>query len=131
MRAGSSGVCWLEIEFVLKPGKRREFARSFEDLICQEGEGHIKSAVFEDRDEPGHMIWVATWSSRAAVEAYMQSDQFGVVIGGLRVLSSRTDCRLIDEVHAAVATGAIPARRTPQESRFTPIDLSDLEGPKH
>lgn len=127
----SAGTCSLEIEFTLKPGKRREFARSFEDLICHGGEGHIKSTIFEDREEPGHMMWVELWSSRESLEAYMRGESFGVLIGGLRVLSSQTECRLIDESVGTVASKSIPAHRSPKESRFTPIDLDSFERHEH
>jgi quinol monooxygenase YgiN len=123
MRAGSAGTCCLEIEFRLKPGKRREFARSFEDLICHEGEGHIKTTVYEDREEPGHMMWVATWISRKTLEDYLRGEQFGVLIGGLRVLSTESNCRLVNEVRPFASMGSLPAERNLNETNFTPIDL--------
>lgn len=120
-----SGTCCLEIEFTLKPGKRREFTRSFEDLICHEGEGHVKTTVYEDREEPGHMIWTATWTSRGALEQYLRSEDFGVLLGGLRVLSTNASCRLIDGVQVPVGS------RTPTELKSVQIDLEQFEGPKN
>ena len=130
MRSGTTGTCCLEIEFILKPGKRREFSRWFEDLICHEGEGHIKTTVYEDREEPGHMIWVANWTNGEALEKYIRGEEFGVLIGGLRVLSNQANCKLVDEVRASASGSPIPAERTPLETRFTPIDLDKFEGPK-
>jgi quinol monooxygenase YgiN len=123
MPTRNAGSCCLEIEFSLKPGKRREFSRSFEDLICHEGEGHIKTTVYEDREEPGHMIWVATWASRETLEEYLRGAEFSVLIGGLKVLSTQTDCRLVDEVRTAAGMGLLSAERTLGERQFTPIDL--------
>jgi quinol monooxygenase YgiN len=131
MSSELGGSCCLEIEFKLKPGKRREFARSFEELICHEGEGHVKTTVFEDREEPGHMIWVASWSSRESLEAYLKGEQFGVLIGGLRILSSLTDCRLIDAGWGESSPKSISGSRLTRESRFKQIGLESLEGPKH
>ncbi len=129
MPTGVAKTCCLEIEFTLKPGKRREFARSFEDLICHEGEGHIKSTVFEDRDEPGHMIWIGAWSSRSALEAYMHSRQFRVLIGGLKVLSSQANCRVVDEGCSHESPEPLLRGQNLKESRLIPIDLEKFEGP--
>jgi quinol monooxygenase YgiN len=130
MSTRNAGSCCLEIEFSLKPGKRREFSRSFEDLICHEGEGHVKTSVFEDREEPGHMIWVATWGSRGALEQYLRSSEFGVLIGGLKVLSTHADCRLLDELQAPISSGQVPAERVPWETKVTRIDFDEVETPK-
>jgi quinol monooxygenase YgiN len=122
--------CCLEIEFTLKPGKRREFTRSFEDMMCHEGEGHVKTTVFEDREEPGHMIWVADWANRDSVEAYIRSEKFGVLIGGLRVLSTNTSCRLISGAPPRAGRGLSEAGREPSETVYTLVDLKAFEGPK-
>lgn len=126
---GTVATCSLEIEFTLKPGKRREFSRSAEELICLAGEGHVKTTVFEDRDEPGHMVWVAAWASREALESYIRSDRFSVLIGGLKVLSTGTNCRVVDEVQQAVLE-PFPASRVRAERRLKVIDLIEFEGPE-
>jgi quinol monooxygenase YgiN len=131
MRPDMAAGCCLEIEFTLKPGKRREFSRSFEDLLCHEGEGHIKTTVYEDREEPGHMIWVADWTNRDTIEAYMRSEEFGVLIGGLRVLSTHTSCRLISGAPPRGSEGPAGVGRTPRETTLTLVDLEAFEGPKH
>lgn len=129
MQRADLATCRLEIEFTLKPGKRREFVRSFEELNCLEGKGHIKNTVYEDRDEPGHMIWVAVWTSRNALDVFVHSDQFRVLIGGLKVLSSGTSCRLVDGGRP-VMPGSALAGRVEGESQDVPIDLSEFEGPR-
>lgn len=126
MSTGTVRACSIEIEFTLKPGKRREFSRSFEDLHGHEGEGHIRTTVYEDREEPGHMIWIADWVDRLALERYMRGDKFGVLIGGLRVLGTLTSCRLVDETRAPNSSGAFPTERLPRESRWVQIDLDPV-----
>jgi quinol monooxygenase YgiN len=120
--------CYLEIEFTLKPGKRREFARSVEDQIGQEGDGHIKTTIYEDWEEPGHMIWMASWTTRAALEAYMLSQEFGVLIGGLKVLSTRASCSIVERGQPPAAIAAAPSERTAAVARITAIDLESKEG---
>jgi quinol monooxygenase YgiN len=130
MPKASFGTCCLEIEFSLKPGKRREFTCSLEDMLCHEREGHIKTTVYEDRDEPGHMMWVADWANRKALEEYLRGEEFGVLIGGLRVLCVQANCRLVDEVSAPAPARSLPAERTPGETRLTPVDLDKFGGPR-
>jgi quinol monooxygenase YgiN len=120
----SAGTCSLEIEFTLKPGKRREFAQSFGELVGHEVDGQIKSTVFEDREEPEHMVWVARWKSRQTLEKFMKGKQFAILVGGLKVLSVSTVCQLIDEERDAPATEAVHARHVPRESRFSEVDLA-------
>jgi len=133
MDTGSVGTCLLEIEFALKPGKRREFNRSLEDLRSQEGHGHIRTTVYEDREEPGHMIWVADWACRQALDDYLSSDAFGVLMGGLKVLGVVTECRIVDEScpSQTVGEGSPSRARTLGEKRFLRFDLTELDGPKN
>lgn len=118
---GNEGTCLLEIEFVLKTGKRREFVRSLEGLHSHEGIGHLRTVVFEDCEEPGHLIWIADWTSRAALEEYIESDEFRVLLGGLRVLGTVMDCRVIDEATTSVPVSSL-LDRTPNERRFVRFD---------
>jgi len=128
MPGGNVGTCLLEIELTLKPGKRREFNRSIEDLRSHEGHGHIRTTVYEDREEPGHMIWVADWANRQALNEYLRSDAFGVLLGGLRVLGVVTECRVVDESGSpAPGEGA----RALKETRYLRIDLKEFDGPKN
>ena len=119
----ASNRCILEIEFTLRHGKRREFNRSIEDLRSLEGDGHIRTCVFEDREEPGHMLWASDWTSRLKLEEYLHSESFGVLLGGLRVLGDLSCCRLIGEPGAVSTNPAAgTSRRTPQDSRASRVE---------
>jgi quinol monooxygenase YgiN len=129
MRSEQREACRLEIEFILKPGKRREFSRSCEDLQGHEGDGHIRTTVYEDRDEPGHMLWVADWTSRGALEGYMRTDKFGVLVGGLRVLSVLENCRVVvSGKGAGESSPALLSGRTLEESTAVPVNLETPDG---
>lgn len=131
MRPRNVGISLLEIEFVLKPGKRREFIRSFQGLQGHEGEGHVRSTIFEDSEEPGHLIWIGEWTSRITLDAYMRGDRFGVLLGGIRVLGSVTDCRVIDEATVSVDTSVGASGRKLQERQFTRFDPETFESKPH
>jgi len=120
-------ICCLEIEFTLKPGKRREFSRSSEDLLRHEGEGHVRTTVYEDREEPGHMIWIAEWASRRAVEEYMHGQGFAVLLGALRVLSTQASCRLVDQTGPARTAVEGLSSRPLKEAVATPIPFEESE----
>ena len=125
-----TGNCHLEIEFTLKPGKRREFGRTLEDHQSQKRSGHIRTVVYEDRDEPGHMLWVADWVDRECLEDYMRSDDFVVLVGGLIVLSTVSYCRLIDPDRVVEHPGKNPPGRKIRQAKYSPIDLDSFVGPR-
>jgi quinol monooxygenase YgiN len=112
-----SATCLLEIEFTLKPEKRREFNRSVEDLRSLEGEGHLRTAVYEDRELTGHMIWISDWRDRTTLNVYIQSDSFRVLLGGLTVLGTVLECRLVDG-SGSCATPSTSSERVMREMSF-------------
>jgi len=73
--------CLLEIEFLLSPEKQREFAQSLE--------------LLEDRGEPHHLLWISKWLDLQELERYTELDQFRVLMGGLRLLTTIVDCRIV------------------------------------
>ncbi len=79
----------VEIRFRLNLEKRIEFLQSSESLICCEGDGHIRTTVFEDPDQPGLMVWCSVWSDRDKLNAYLEAARFKVLMGGIRALGTR------------------------------------------
>ncbi|MBI4889530.1 MAG: antibiotic biosynthesis monooxygenase [Acidobacteria bacterium] len=118
--------CSVVIEFTLKPGKRREFSRAFEDLIGHQRDGHIRTAVFEDREEPGHMVWIADWNDSATAAEYLRSEQFGILLGAVRVLSSDASCRLIAESQNPQDFPTLQTERRPVNQEYVELDPSRL-----
>ena len=92
MTTNMANGCYLEIEFVLKPGKRREYTRFTEELRGSEGAGHLRSAAYEDLEHPGHILRISEWESLRALECYLRGDRFRVMVGGIRVLGTISDC---------------------------------------
>lgn len=129
----SSAGCILEIDFTLKSGKRREFNRSLEDLRSLEGEGHIRTTVFEDREEPGHILWVADWTNKTKLEEYLRSDGFGVLLGGLRVLGNLTRCRVVDDAGVLSLRDAEPVSRDrlPRQTQSSGVELNPADKGLH
>ncbi len=126
MPSPSAKPCSIVIEFTLKPGKRREFSRSFEDFIGHERDGHIRTTVFEDREEPGHMVWMADWQDRAPAEEYLHSEQFGILLGAIRVLSSDASYRLIAESSEPGNFPLLPTERRPSNQEYIEFDPTRL-----
>jgi quinol monooxygenase YgiN len=79
----------IEIRFRLNLEKRIEFLQSSESLICCEGDGHIRTTVFEEPDQPGLMVWRSVWSDRDKLNAYLDGARFKVLMGGIRALGTR------------------------------------------
>ena len=89
-------MCLLEISFRLLPGKHREFSQSLVMLMRAEGEGHRKTLVYDERDEPDHLLWVEEWTDRAMLERHLETGLFKTLMGGLRALATVDDCRIVD-----------------------------------
>lgn len=120
--------CYLELEFMLKPGKRREFRRSFEGVELEMAEGHVRTTIYEDIEEPGHMFWVAEWVSRAHAERYLAGDRFGVLLGGLRVVGTLNSFRLVEESPGATERSSLPESRSPEIHTGSRVDPNHLTG---
>lgn len=89
-----SEPCLLEIEFMLLPQKRREFAQSLE-FLTGPGQGMVRRSVFVDRDEPERILWVEQWGNRQLLESHLETADFRALVGGLRTLGNVVDCRLV------------------------------------
>jgi quinol monooxygenase YgiN len=95
-RLGQPAGSLLEIDCRIKPEKRREFRLNLGALAQLITTNRFPPVVYEDQNEPGHMLWLQEWSNRQALEAYLESDEFLALLGGLRVLGSVQDCRVVD-----------------------------------
>ncbi len=84
----------IEIRFRLNRDKRVEFAQSSESLICCEGDGHIRTTVFEEPGPPGLMVWCSVWSDREKLNAYLDGARFKVLMGGIRTLGTRVSLQV-------------------------------------
>jgi len=87
--------CLLEIEFRLSPQKRREFVQSLELFLATGDSVTSRIRLLEDRAEPDHLLWISEWLDVKELEDYTQVDQFRALMGGLRLLSTILDCRIV------------------------------------
>lgn len=87
--------CLLEIDCRIRPEKRREFTLSADSLNRTEGEGHLRTVIYEDRDESDHILWVEEWTARELLDRYLASDTFAALLGGLKTLGTIFDCRVV------------------------------------
>ena len=88
--------CLLEIDFQLSAPKRREFNYSLESLMGRDDVGYVRCTAFEDRDDRDRFLLVSEWSSRAALETYLQSETYGALLGCLKTLGVVLDCRVVN-----------------------------------
>lgn len=87
--------CVLEIEFLLRPQKRREFVQSLEFFLASGDSGPKRIRLLQDRTEPDHLLWISKWLDLKELEDYTQVEQFRALMGGLRLLSTILDCRTV------------------------------------
>jgi quinol monooxygenase YgiN len=106
-------ACLLEISFQLLPGKRREFSQSITMLTGGEAKGGRTSVVYEDRDDPNHLLWVEEWAERGMLERHLETDVFKTLIGALRTLAAVQDVRIVD-LGLTQRSGQLPGYRPRQ-----------------
>jgi quinol monooxygenase YgiN len=86
--------CVLEIEFQLNPQKRREFAQSLEFFVTG-NPGCKEMQLLSDRAEPNHLFCISKWADLRDLQNYTKARQFRALMGGLRLLSTILDCRIV------------------------------------
>jgi hypothetical protein len=87
--------CVLEIEFLLSPQKRREFVQSLEFFLASSDSGPNQIRLLQDRAEPDHLMWISKGLDLKELEDFTQMDQFRALMGGLRLLTTILDCRIV------------------------------------
>ncbi len=90
-------ACFLEIDCRIPSEKHFEFTQSAASLTPKVGEGHAKTVVYQDFDDPDHILWVEEWSTRELLDQYLLTEGFSALLGGLKTLGTVLDCRLIFE----------------------------------
>jgi len=89
-------ACLLEISFQLLRGKRKEFSQSMTMFSDGKDQGDNTGIVYEDRDDPDHLLWVQEWAERVMLERHLETDQFKTLMGALRTLAAVHDIRIVE-----------------------------------
>jgi quinol monooxygenase YgiN len=86
----------LEIDCQLRSENRREFTLSSMSLMQHTGEGHRRTVIYQDRDQPDHVLWVEEWNDAESVNKYLASEGFLALQGALKTLGSISACRVVE-----------------------------------
>ena len=97
--------CLLELDCRIKPEKRREFRLNIGASLRESTWTRGAAVIFEDQDEPGHILIVEEWASLQELQHYLSSDEFLAIVGGFKVLGVLHDCRIVD-----LLAGTAPAQ---------------------
>ncbi|NIQ02187.1 MAG: antibiotic biosynthesis monooxygenase [Nitrospinaceae bacterium] len=68
----------IGMNYQMIPGKEKVFEDAFASVlkVMGEMEGHSKSALYRDVNDPQSYLIVSEWSSEQAFNDFIQSDQF-------------------------------------------------------
>jgi quinol monooxygenase YgiN len=88
--------CLLEIECRILLEKRREFRLNVAVSAKRTAASCGPAAIYEDQNEPGHILFVEEWRSLAELQAFLESDSFLSLVGAFEVLGSVSDCRVVE-----------------------------------
>jgi quinol monooxygenase YgiN len=80
----------LSIRAQIKPANQKEFMQTLRSLVQHSAreEGCLSSRFYRDTEAENTFLLVEEWTSPADLDAYFQSDRFGVLLGGMRFLLS-------------------------------------------
>ena len=83
----------LGMHYDVVPGREEEFERGFVGVIehLKSVPGHVESHMYEDVQATGSYVILSRWDSKAAFQAFLQSDAFRQVTawGKAEVLRGR------------------------------------------
>ena len=77
----------------VRPGKHDEFLqtiRSIQNDLTAETELK-KSTLFRDMNDSSTFHLIEEWATQAAMEQYLRSDRFGILMGIFKVLCTKTE----------------------------------------
>jgi len=81
------------MNYQVLPGKEPAFEKMFKSVlgVMQEIDGHTRSALYRDVDEPQRYLIISDWQDREAFDAFIASDRFRQVTnwGKQQILAGR------------------------------------------
>lgn len=83
----------IGMNYKMLPGKGKIFEDAFQSVmkVMEETEGHSKSFLYKDVNDPQSYLIVSDWSEEEAFNAFIQSDKFKNVVnwGKENILAGR------------------------------------------
>ncbi len=83
----------IGMNYKMIPGKEKIFEDAFANVlkVMEDMEGHSKSFLYKDVNDPQSYLIVSDWSSEAAFNGFIQSDKFRNVVdwGKENILAGR------------------------------------------
>lgn len=83
----------IGMNYKMLPGKEKIFEDAFQSVmkVMEETEGHSKSFLYKDVNDPQSYLIVSDWSAEEAFNAFIQSEKFKNVVnwGKENILAGR------------------------------------------
>ena len=91
------GTVGFEVLVLINHENRQEFFQSYRMLRKpgQQSPDCESEGLFEDTHKPNRFLWVERWKDAKALEQYMASDNFRMIMGAIDVLGSLQELRPI------------------------------------
>ena len=93
LRKDGTPMVTIGMNYKMIPGKEKIFEDAFANVIkvMNEMEGHSKSFLYKDVNDPQSYLVVSDWSSEEAYNGFIQSDKFKDVVnwGKENILAGR------------------------------------------
>jgi quinol monooxygenase YgiN len=88
-------VSTVNIFLRVYPEKREEFLQTLRSMQgnLKEEQGLSKSSLYGDMDDPNVFHFIEEWATLDAMERYIRSERFSVLIGVLKVLCTESEVK--------------------------------------
>jgi quinol monooxygenase YgiN len=89
-------VSTVNVLLRVRPGKRDEFlqtVQSIQEKLKQEETDLTKASLYQDLNDANVFHLIEDWATPEAMERYIRSDRFSVLMGALKVLCSESEVK--------------------------------------
>ena len=97
----------LKVSSNIKSHKRQEFLQALETMVAipPAEKGCMDRVIFQDLHDLNHYCCLETWSTKLALNTYMQSDKFQAFLGSMTVLGDIVEYNVITvkEIEKSIA----------------------------
>jgi quinol monooxygenase YgiN len=85
----------VNVSFRVRPGKREELLQTLQSIQnnLKTEAGLSKSSLYQDINDSSVFCLIEEWATQDAMERYIRSERFSLLMGALKVLCAESEIR--------------------------------------
>jgi quinol monooxygenase YgiN len=89
-------VFGLYVRITVEPQKRHELLQLFDYITDDLDSGCLERCVYKDIHTPESIVLIEQWTDLGLINAYMKSDKYHAILGGVKVLGTLNQVSMLD-----------------------------------